>query len=632
MVKRLLTLVVLMLAIAGMQAQTLQFAPNRTLKHSVQHAPRKAASLEGTTAWGLGGDSQWGSLGLGSGVVGVKFSVAIYVPGNSLLKGAKVQGVNIPVIDPQMTDVSVWVKSDLNGSDLARAAVTGTFTKNEYFTAALNEPVTIPEGGVYVGYDFTNVADYCIAISYDGEAADGGLFLNYVYNGNTSGWGDYSSQFPPSMLQVLLSDFNLPDYSIELKSALGSTQKAGDPYKITVGYMSNSAKAITDFDVEVAINGNTVQKRVKLPTPVATGINVPGSFVVEGTSPASTGAFNADVTVKKINGVAVELPTMSALLKNVTRVVARRTVIEEFTGTGCGWCTRGWAGMEYMKENYPETFIGIAFHEYNNTDPMYYANYPTLGLTGAPGCVVDRKLECDPFYGNTDYDYGIAMEFENLNKDVPSVDVSCKAKWNEDQTSVVIDANVEFLVAPENNASLVYVLTADSLSGTTSAWEQSNFYYQYPASQLGALGMFGSGGSKGKSKVQLVFNDVVIGSSYDADGNNQGGRLKRTIVSVGGYYGGQYTIDLPTKTTLKNALKKNLLTGVVLVVDDNTGFVLNAAKARVEDVADAVRGVENTVVGQEVRYNMAGQQITTPQRGVNIMRTADGRVRKVLVR
>ena len=39
MVKRLLTLVVLMLAIAGMQAQTLQFAPNRTLKHSVQHAP-----------------------------------------------------------------------------------------------------------------------------------------------------------------------------------------------------------------------------------------------------------------------------------------------------------------------------------------------------------------------------------------------------------------------------------------------------------------------------------------------------------------------------------------------------------------------------------------------------------------
>ena len=88
MVKRLLTLVVLMLAIAGMQAQTLQFVPNRTLKHSIQHAPRKAASLEGTIAWGLGGDSQWGSLGLGSGVVGVKFSVAIYVPGNSLLKCA----------------------------------------------------------------------------------------------------------------------------------------------------------------------------------------------------------------------------------------------------------------------------------------------------------------------------------------------------------------------------------------------------------------------------------------------------------------------------------------------------------------------------------------------------------------
>ncbi|MBP5514809.1 MAG: hypothetical protein J6Y04_08560 [Bacteroidaceae bacterium] len=632
MKNRLLTLVVLMLTVVGIQAQTLQFTPNRVLNRSFQHAPRKAASLEGTTAWGLGGDSQWSSLGLGSGVVNVKFSVAIFVPGNELLKGAKIQGVNIPVVDEGMTDVSIWVKSELNGSDLARATVTGSFVGGEYFAAALNEPVTIPEGGVYVGYDFINAADYCIAISYDGAAVDGGLFLNYVYNGSSSGWGDYSSQFPPSMLQVLVSGFSLPDYSIVMKSAQGSTQKASDPYTIAVDFMSNSANAITDFDVEVAINGNTEQKHIALDAPLSTGVNVPGSFVVEGTSPASTGAFNADVTVKKINGVAVDISQISAVLKNVTRVVARRTVIEEFTGTGCGWCPRGWVGMEYMKENYPESFIGIAFHKYNSSDPMYYANYPYLGLTGAPGCVVDRKIDCDPFYGNTDYEYGIAIEFKNLNKDIPSVDISCKANWNEDQSSVLIDANVEFLVAPDNNVSLVYVLTADSLSGTTDSWKQSNYYASYQASQLGSLGMFGAGGSRGTSSVSLVFNDVVIGSSYDANGINQGNHLKRTVVSVGGSYGGQYTIALPTKAALKNALKKNLLTGVVLVVDDNTGFILNAAKAHVEDTADAVRGVENTVVGQEVRYNMAGQQITTPQRGVNIMRTADGRIRKVLVR
>ena len=89
MVKRLLTLVVLMLAIAGMQAQTLQVAPNRALKHSIQHAPRKASNLDGTIAWGLGGDSQWGALGLGSGAVGIKFSVAIHVPGDGVLKGSK---------------------------------------------------------------------------------------------------------------------------------------------------------------------------------------------------------------------------------------------------------------------------------------------------------------------------------------------------------------------------------------------------------------------------------------------------------------------------------------------------------------------------------------------------------------
>ena len=631
MVKRLLTLVVLMLTIAGMQAQTLQIAPNRALKHSIQHAPRKASNLDGTIAWGLGGDSQWGALGLGSGAVGIKFSVAIHVPGDGVLKGSKIEGINLPVYDAEMTDVSVWVKESLDGADLARKAVDGGFVSEEYRTVALDESVAIPEGGVYVGYDFTNVAVYCIAYAYENEPAEGGLFLRFVQGDNDSGWEDYSSQFPPSALQVLLSGLNLPDYSVELKSAQGSTQKSGDPYKIAVELMSNSAKVINDVDVEVTIDNKTEQKHIALATPLQSGFNVPGSFVIEGTSPASTGSYNAVVTIKKINGEAIEGPSITAVLKNVTRVVNRRTVIEEFTGTGCGYCPRGWVGMEYMKETYPESFIGIAFHKYNSTDPMYYANYPMLGLSGAPGCVVDRKLECDPFYGNSNDDYGIAAEFERLNAEVPSVDVSCTAKWNDDQTSVLINAGVEFLVAPENNVSLVYVLTADGLSSSATSWQQANYYYNTPASSLGAIGMFGAGGTYGKSSVKLVFNDVVIGSSYDSDGNNQGNRLKRTIISVGSLYGGEYTIDQPSKASLRNALKKDRLTGVVLVVDDNTGFILNAAKAHVE-APDAVRGVENTIMGQDVRYNMAGQQITAPQRGVNILRGVDGQIRKVLVK
>ena len=630
MIKRLLTIAALVATtFVGAQAQVFQMNP---MRQTVQFAPAKAASLDGTTPYGYGLTSGWEGIGIGA--KNVTFDVAVFIPCSGALEGASINGINIPVFDAGMKNVSAWVRTSLNGTNLASATASGTFKKGQYFTVALDNAVPIPASGIYAGYTFTCSYEYPIAFA--GDMVPGGLFLRYVNNGEDSGWEDYSNQFPASPLQVLLSGVAMPDYDVELTAAGQSIQLPNAEFSIPVSIVSNSANEIKDIDVDLTFNDQTTSQHIKLSQSLPSGFNSNTTFNVKGTSPAQAGRYDVVISVKKLNGTDyAETATATGVLKNLTKIVPRQTVIEEFTGTGCGYCPRGWAGMEYMKTNYPDRFIGIAFHKYNSNDAMYYANYPMIGLSGAPGCVIDRKEEADPYYGNTNDAYGIAQTFEQLNAELPEVDVKVKAQWNEDETAVNVDAEVEFLVNT-GAVDLVYVLTADSLSGTTSAWKQSNYYSSYTTSDVrNAPGLvdFCSGGKYGQSSVFLVFNDVVIGSSYSAKMTNQGQTVTGSEVEIGAIYNASYTIASPTKTTIKDAIKKNLVTAAVLVVDNATGEVLNAGKAHVASYdPNAVGVIPTTESHVSQRYNAAGQAIGAPQRGLNIVRMSDGTVRKVLVK
>ncbi|MBQ9363958.1 MAG: hypothetical protein IJT97_11180, partial [Bacteroidaceae bacterium] len=50
------------------------------------------------------------------------------------------------------------------------------------------------------------------------------------------------------------------------------------------------------------------------------------------------------------------------------------------------------------------------------------------------------------------------------------------------------------------------------------------------------------------------------------------------------------------------------------------------------DVLVDVKTIDNNSVTIIERYTISGQRITTPQKGVNILRMSDGSVKKVLVK
>ena len=89
-------------------------------------------------------------------------------------------------------------------------------------------------------------------------------------------------------------------------------------------------------------------------------------------------------------------------------------------------------------------------------------------------------------------------------------------------------ANVTYLY-PNSNLDVVFVLTADGLTGSTTNWKQKNDYYRNTQqwcidNDQAELAIFCSGGEYGKSSVYIPFNDVVVSSSrtpfvVDANGN-----------------------------------------------------------------------------------------------------------------
>jgi hypothetical protein len=95
----------------------------------------------------------------------------------------------------------------------------------------------------------------------------------------------------------------------------------------------------------------------------------------------------------------------------------------------------------------------------------------------------------------------------------------------------------------------------------------------------------------------------------------------------------EYELAFPTKATLRAALKLNCIAAAAFVID-SSGKILNAGKIYVTET-NGIRDISKTAdsnLREVARYTLDGRMVTTPQRGVNIVRLSDGSTIKVFVR
>ena len=312
------------------------------------------------------------------------------------------------------------------------------------------------------------------------------------------------------------------------------------------------------------------------------------------------------------------------------REARRCSVVEEYTGTRCGYCTRGHAGMERLRRQFGDSFIGIALHQYNATDPMYITNYAHMAFEGAPNCTVNRGAFVDPLWGHDYQGAGIVDVFEAANSVAPSVDVTLTAEWADDgQTQVSCTAVVEPLTDSSPRYTVAFVLVADSLRGEGSAWQQYNYYASTaPTAANEDLAPYCSGGRYGQTNVSRAFNDVCIASSY-AGNLNLARFPSGTSFECGVPVTSTYTLKLPTQNDeLMKAVRAGHVYAVVMVFGSGN-TVANARKVPISPAASGIAEPSVRTVSEVVgRYGLDGRRVAPGHRGLQVVRLSDGRSMK----
>lgn len=570
------------------------------------------------------------------------YDCAIFIPGNHAIAGGKsILAIRFGLLAPSALNVKAWVASSLPSdavsadNTLQIVDVPASQLGSNSIDVALPSACAIPAEGIYVGYTFTlknttTSADQ-YPVLFTGDEAPNTLILRT--SKNVTSWTDmYGNGFGSLCLQVLLegifadnsataADFG-PVYTV-----IGGSGTA----KITV--MNGGVTPVASIDYTITTDGVAgAEQHADFAEPIA--FNTTGNTDISIPADATAGIREKTLNITKVNGNENANANLAANFTHYTlqKLIDRNVVVEQFTGTGCGWCPRGHVGMAKMREAFGDRFVGIALHQYSaqNQDAMYIANsaYAPLSFTGAPSCFMNRGELMDPYYGTAD---DILDDFR-AEMAIPALaEVNVSGTLNEETTQV--EAKAKIIPCFDGIYKLEFVLVADGLKGTGAGWTQSNYYSKAYASQTGITKnslpedlqyLYDLG-----STFTPVFNDVAIASSYLLGVNQIAGQLMTADTE----HEISYTLNMPTYAKLKNAID-NEQVYVVAILSDNKGNVVNVGKQKV--TMSTPTGIDTVEMagadGEQLYYTVDGRKTTDLHKGLNIVRKADGKTVKVVVK
>lgn len=271
-----------------------------------------------------------------------------------------------------------------------------------------------------------------------------------------------------------------------------------------------------------------------------------------------------------------------ATVSGVTFVPAKKVVIEEGTGGWCGWCPRGHVAMEYMRETYPESFIGIAVH---NGDAMVVGPYDdNIGLTGYPGSNADRTL----------LDVSVSSsQFESYHDElvlrISPIKPGIEAVFDPENRKADITVSAEFVTKLDDiDYRFSVVIVQDSVRGVGSGYNQRN-YYSFQTNNLALVGA-GHDWQQEPDPVpaaNMVYMDVAraLLGGYNGTAN-----IIPSSVVAGDVVTHSYSYIVPAAYNIEN------MHAVVLLLDNSTGQILNAEKADFEVLVSSKEQFANELV------------------------------------
>lgn len=509
-----------------------------------------------------------------------------------------------------------------------------TMTRTAYGTnkIVIDEPYTITgeEEALFFGYSLVvpkkNDMYYAVIDYIANEPTTGivGVAEGDSFPAEFDVFGDY---YGALCMAVTLEREHLPKFVNFTSFPATMALPLGEPAAYPVTLKATSGSSIESITLEYTLGGKPIVDEIAFEKPIAAGASKFFRVAVE--FPAFNEKINEDVEFKltKINGIdnTGENMTADARVAVVDQLPARQTLIEEYTGTWCQFCTRGYAAMEYIRHNYPE-FVTAAYH---NEDPMSVVTegYPA-NISGFPSASLNREDIYDPYYGSQMYDFEVPIIGDILAANaVPTPwEISVSHEWETSDVLTVKTQAANVAGFKDKDFKIAYLLIADGLSGKTTDWYQSNYYSTQNPTFVEELNAFCRGGIYGKSKVGgLEFNDVVISA------NGIYGMPGSIPATVEPYQTVEHSVKYDLSKIPSELIADRNKLRVVAAVLDADGVVLNSAKDEVDDFdANAVEGLDASDAPVEF-YNLNGMKISQPTQGVFIRRQG-AKADKVIIR
>lgn len=528
----------------------------------------------------------------------------------------------------------------------------------------LPTPFTIPADGALVGYSYDGKSSDRSIVMAGTSSEAAGCFFQYDYEGERTFESLSSIVGMSSSIQIGLdvSDCEANDATVsanpELTTLVNTKQQY--PFYIT----NNSAKPITQITYSISVDGNNgAEKSLDLSSPIESMETASLPFT---TAFEDEGVHSVELNLSKVNGntninkQSSAAYSIIALEKSADRV----SVVEEQTGTWCGWCPRGHVALDLLNKQLGDKVVTLAGHFTNSesqVDPMNIlgdnitsqaealADYGwvamnisnMLGGGGFPGAMFDRIVAADPYVGanttkgkNGTYEYG-ATDLVNLLKEGnPSeADFSMTASWADDKnTDIKVDLTTTFNYDRFGDFpyGVAFVLSENGMTGKGATWKQLNYFSKLAgvngASDFNNPDM--AAWFKGGSYVSTTYDNVVV-QAWNPLGN--AAIVDKSVTDI------EKGKAIPFSTTLKvNSdliQNKDNLTISALLVNLNSLAVVNAAKVVLGKTAAGIEDVNSEANNNVVsRYNVNGMRINGAQKGLNIVKLANGKVVKMAVK
>ena len=405
-----------------------------------------------------------------------------------------------------------------------------------------------------------------------------------------------------SAIMMAVCSFAEGDYSATPASFGNNFVVLGKTVRVPVAITNTGTQTIRSLTYTLVRDGVELTKN----TPVSIAVGATGSLNISCKADTEARKSSCVLTITQVNGKDNESEenTVSGSVITITEKPIVIPVVEEFTGTWCGWCPVGFDGVENAHKTFGDKAALIAIH---CGDVMESKDFQVLGdrINGYPGALIDLMQE-DFYPATNEVKDRINQQIKNK---IAAAGIQVAAEWtNSAQKYINITTKTKFVYSDDDaNYAIAYALTEDGMHGTGSGWAQNNnlsnnpnyassnpFWYKSPNPVTG-----------------IEFNHVGVaawGIEKGIDGSVP------TSVVAGEEQEYTYKANISTNKLIQN---KSNLKVIVMLIDRNSGTIVNAAQTPIEAYnPTGLIGVEDGPApgisrnGEEV-YDLSGRKVNS---------------------